>query len=150
MPHTCCVFSCNYGYHSCTYKQKYAMFRFPKDAVIKNKWLSAITHKNWIITENTRVYSKHFEKKYFKESSTDKQVKRHQARETSQLQRLSLKPSAMPHIFPELPSHYSIKTTEPRALVLNVFAVFFPCKSHLLLFPPHSKSQKRIMKKHIC
>ena len=115
MPHTCCVPNCNYGYCSCTDKQKYAMFRFPKDAVMKNKWLSVISRKNWTITENTRVCSKHFEKKDFKESSTDKRVKRRQARETSQLHRLYLKPSAIPHIFPGLQSHYNIKTTELRA-----------------------------------
>ena len=90
--------SCNYEYRSCTDKQKYAMFRFPKDAVMKNKWLSAIPRKNWIITENTRVCSKHFEKKDFKESSTDKRViNRRQGRETSQLRRLYLKPSAIAH-----------------------------------------------------
>ena len=77
--------------------------------------LFAIPCKNWIITENTRVCSKHFEKKYFKKSSIDKRVKRRQAIEISQLHRLSLKPSAIPHIFLGLPSHYNIKTTEPRA-----------------------------------
>ena len=71
MPHTCCVPSCNYEYHSCTDKQNHAMFRFPKDAVMQNKWLSAIPCKNWTITKNTKVCSKHFEKKDFKESSTD-------------------------------------------------------------------------------
>ena len=92
MPHKCCVLICNYGYPSCTDKQKYAMFRFPKDAVMKNKWLSSIPCKNWTITENTRVCSKHFEKKDFKKSSTDKRVKRCQGRDTSQLRRLYLKP----------------------------------------------------------
>ena len=51
MPHTCCVPSCNYGYRLCTDKQKYAMFGFSKDAIMKNKSLSAIPHKNWTITE---------------------------------------------------------------------------------------------------
>ena len=98
MLHMLCP-SCNYGYRSCTDKQKYVMFRFLKDAVIKNKWLSAMPCKNWTITENTWVCSKHFEEKGFKESSTDKQVKRRQSRKTPQLHRLSLKPSAIPHIF---------------------------------------------------
>ena len=66
------------------------------NAVMKNKWLSAIPRKNWTITENTRVCSKHFEKKNFKESSTDERVKRRQARETPQLHIPSLKPSAIP------------------------------------------------------
>ena len=96
MPHTCCVSSCNYGYRSCTDKRNHAMFRFPKDAVMKNKWLSAIPCKKWTITKNTRVCSKHFEKKDFKKSSTDEQVKRCQARKTPQLHILSLKPSAIP------------------------------------------------------
>ena len=115
MPHTCCVASCNYGYRTCTDKQKYVMFRFPKNAVMKNKRLSAIPCKNWTVTENIRVCSKHFQKKDFKEPSTDERVKRRQARETSQLHRLSLKPSAISHIFLELPSLYNIKPTKPRA-----------------------------------
>ena len=48
-------------------------------------------------------------------SSMDEQVKRCQARETSQLHRLSLKTSKIPHIFPGLRSHYNIKATEPTA-----------------------------------
>ena len=77
MLHTCCVPSCNYGYRSCTDKQRYAMFRFLKNAVMKNKWLSAIPRKNRTITENTRMCSKHLKKKDFKESSTDKLEKHH-------------------------------------------------------------------------
>ena len=43
-------------------------------------------------------------------------MKRRQARETSQLHILSLKPH---NIFPGLPSHYNIKTTEPRVTIVS-------------------------------
>lgn len=114
MPHTCCVPNCNSGYRSCTDKEKYAMFRFPKDVEMKNKWLSAIPRRNWSVTESTRVCSRHFEKNDFKQLSTDKRVNRRQSRKTMHLQRLILKASAIPRIFPGLPSHYNVHTPLPR------------------------------------
>lgn len=91
------------------------MFRFPRDEDMKNKWIAAIPRENWSVTENTRVCSKHFEEKDFKDSSTDKCEKRRQARQTSKLRRLNLTPFAIPHIFSGLPSHYNIKTSTPRS-----------------------------------
>ena len=113
MPHTCCVPRCNSGYRSCT-DTNYAMFRFPKNPDMKQKWLRAIPRENWTISATTRVCSKHFESNDFKKASTDKRVKRRQARATAQLCRLTLKPLAIPHIFPRLPAHYNIKPTSSR------------------------------------
>ena len=114
MPHKCCVPNCNSGYRSCKDTEMYAMFRFPRDVDLKNKWLSAIPRKNWNVTGNTRVCSKHFKEKDFKVSSTDKRVKRRQFRKTSQLCTLVLKSFAISHIFPGLPSYYNVKTSFSR------------------------------------
>ena len=69
--HTCCVINCGSGYRSCIDTEKFAMFRFPWNFDLKNKWLSAIPCKNCNVTGNTIVCYKHFEVKYFKVSSTD-------------------------------------------------------------------------------
>jgi len=91
------------------------MFKFPKDVDVRNKWLAAIPRKNWTVTNFSRVCSKHFDKKDFKESSTDKKAKRRQSRKSLQLLRLSLQPCAIPHIFPGLHNRYNIKTPMPRS-----------------------------------
>ena len=121
MPHKCCEPNCNSGYRSCKDTEKYAMFRFPRDVDLKNKWLSAIPRKNWIVTGNIRVWSKRFEKKILKCHQLIKELKdvNLDSRKTSQLCRLVLNPFAIPHIFLGLPSYYNIKTSLSRSVVPN-------------------------------
>ena len=85
------------------------MFRFPKNDEFKKKWLSAIPCDDWTVTDSTRVYSKHFDQNDFEVLSTDKQEKRRKFRKSAELLRLRLRPSAIPHLFPDLESHYNIE-----------------------------------------
>ena len=125
MPYSCCVPGCHAGYNSSNESQaekNASMFRFPKNEELKRKWLSAIPRTDWIAKESHRVCSLHFEERDFEIESKDKREQRRQARETSKLQRLRLTPNAIPHIFPGLPSHYSVRTPQPRSSAASSFS----------------------------
>ena len=109
MPHTYCAHGCKTGYCSCKDETKYSMFRFPQDDEFKKKWLSAIPRDDWTVTDSTRVRSKHFDQNDFEVLSTDKREKRQKSRKSAELLRLRLRPSAIPHLFPYLESHYNIE-----------------------------------------
>ena len=110
MVNTCCVPSCNSGYKSNKNPDQVALFKFPKDESLKNKWIKAITRKNWTVINSHRVCAKHFSESDFQVSSQDLKIRRCKARATQKLKRLQLKKSAIPHIFAGLPKYLPTAT----------------------------------------
>ena len=60
MVNTCCVPKCKTGYKSYKNHAKIALFWFPSEEVLKNKWLKSILQKNWTLSSSYRVCAKHF------------------------------------------------------------------------------------------
>ena len=81
MVNTCCVPGCNSGYKSCKNVEKPALYRFPKDSSLRDKWVAAIPRKDWTVCEYHRVCGKDFYKEDFSTVSTDEKVKRRTMRE---------------------------------------------------------------------
>ena len=52
MPRTCCVPSCKGNYKS---GPKVSTFSFPKEEILKNKWLSAIHRPDFVHAKYTTV-----------------------------------------------------------------------------------------------
>lgn len=52
MPHKCCVPNCKGNYHK---RQRVSVFMFPKDPVLKQKWLKAIRRKDFTPNKSSRV-----------------------------------------------------------------------------------------------
>lgn len=52
MPNKCCVPACSSNYKT---GKKVQVFSFPKDEVLRKKWLSAIPRKDFFPTENNKV-----------------------------------------------------------------------------------------------
>ena len=115
MVNACCVPECKSGYRSNKTAKPVALFKFPKDDVIRQKWIKAIPRKNWSITSNHRVCALHFSEVDFIFNSTDHRSGRKQARNSAKLKRLRIKSTAIPHIFPSLPHYLSsnVSTSRP-------------------------------------
>ena len=109
MVYTCCVTKCDSGYRSSKNKEKVAMFRFPVNEEMRGNWIRAIPRENLNVTSSTRVCLKHFSEGDFENTSTDRCKSRQQKRDSQDLKRLRLKPTAVPHIFQGL-SKYLPKT----------------------------------------
>ena len=98
MVNSCCVPECKSGYKSVKKSDTVSLFRFPKNEIIRQKWIKAIPRKNWSVTQNHRVCAHHFDKSillqspliYFISESTDKREARKQACTNSRLQRCRL------------------------------------------------------------
>lgn len=52
MPNKCCVPACSSNYRT---GEKVQVFSFPKDEVLRTKWLRAIPRKDFVPTENNKV-----------------------------------------------------------------------------------------------
>ena len=107
MVNRCCVPSCNSGYKSNKDPEKVALFKFPTNESLKNNWIKAIPRKNCTVYNSHRVCAKHFSESNFQVSSLDLKARRRKARATQKLNRLQLKKSAIPYIFPGLPKYLS-------------------------------------------
>lgn len=108
MPKTCCVPGCKSNYNS-TLKAGGSMvstFGFPKDGILKGKWLKAIPRDNWSPSKYSVVCSIHFpENDIIREDIfvlPDGTVKKIPTK-------TKLKPDAVPCIFPNLPEYLSKK-----------------------------------------
>ena len=55
MGQSCCVPGCKSNYRS----SDTSAFRFPKDEVMKKKWIRCIRRDNFMVTDNTLVCIKH-------------------------------------------------------------------------------------------
>ena len=71
MAFTCCVPECNTGYCSSQAVEKVAVFRFPKNDKLCQKWIKAISRKSWLPEDNHKVCAKHFNVDDFKITSSD-------------------------------------------------------------------------------
>ena len=109
-----CAPGCKTGYRSQKTSNKISVFRFTKDPMLKQKWISAIPRKNWAVNDSTRICALHFEKNNFITDSTDGNSRRHNKHNSKALKQARLKPNAVPHIFPHLPKYLSTNTSAPR------------------------------------
>ena len=114
MVNSCCVPECKSGYKSVKKSEKISLFRFPKNEILRQKWIKAIPRKNWTLTENHRVCAYHFSEDDFIKTSADHRDSRKQARPNQDLQRIRLISTAVPHIFPSLPHYLSSNATASR------------------------------------
>jgi len=58
MPRTCCVVGCLTGYKS--NKEKVSTFSFSKNEEILNKWIKVVPRRDFTVTKNSAIRSKHF------------------------------------------------------------------------------------------
>ena len=115
MVYTCCIPGCKTGYKSCKSEEKVALFGFPSNEELKQKWISAIPRKNWTIKKNHKVCIKHFSNDDIEEYSNDHHDKRRADRESQTLKRLRLNSTAVPRIFPNLPKYLSTNKPPDRS-----------------------------------
>ena len=108
-----CVPECKSCYKSVKKSDMVALFRFPKNKIIRQKWIKVIPHRNWSVTQNHRVCAHHFDESDFITESTDKKEACKQACTNSGLQRCGLKSTAVSHIFPSLPHYLSSNPSAP-------------------------------------
>lgn len=107
MVYICCVPGCKTGYKSNKSDAKIALFQFPQNNDLKQKWINAIPRKNWTVTHTHRVCGLHFEDNDFVEISSDSKKRRRIKRDSEKLARPRLKENAVPHIFSGLPIYLS-------------------------------------------
>lgn len=108
----CCVSNCKVGYDKHKTTEKVAIFKFPSDRKFCEKRIKAIPRQNWVVTDSMRVCEKHFHPEDFQDTSADTNTRRR--RDTPKLQRRRLKSTAIPRIFPDLPSYLSSSADVPR------------------------------------
>ena len=120
MVNVCCVPGYKNGY-KCTktshqLSEAIPLFKFSVDPTLKKKWINAISCQDWTVTvsPNHRVCAKHFTENDLTKTSTDQCKGRADARPTTNLQRLRLKPNVIPHIFPSLSIYLSKQDSVPR------------------------------------
>lgn len=107
MPRNCCVPECKSNYNS-TLKcngSYVSVFLFPKDDILRQKWIAAIPRKNWTPSKNSVVCSKHFRTseivRYENGISPD-------GTQCSIVKRCpKLVENAVPTVFPNLPAYLS-------------------------------------------
>ena len=115
MVYTCCEPNCSTGYKSVKSLEKVPVYKFPENEDLKQSWIKAIPHTNWIPTNSRKVCAKHFDKDHFITASLDHRKSRKLARDSVELSRMRLKRSAVPHIFPNLPKYLSTLAAKPRS-----------------------------------
>ena len=91
-----------------------ALFRFQKNEITRQKWMNAIPHKNWSVTQNHKVCPHHFDESDFITQSADQRKARKQACTNSRLQRCRLNSTAVSHIFRSPPHYLSSNPSESR------------------------------------
>ena len=114
MVYICCVPGCKTIYKSNISNEKVALFQFPQNVELRQKWINAIPRKNWTVTHTHRVCALHFQSTDFVEFSCDKKERRRVKRNFEKLGRPRLKTSAIPHIFSGLPHYLSKTNSAPR------------------------------------
>ena len=101
----CSAPGCKGGYFSKNDKsdKNLAVFKFPKETTLKDKWIKSIPRKDWVPTENSGVCEVHFTESDFKTERDEKNPKRKEDR--GQLKRKYLTSVAVPTVFPNCPKH---------------------------------------------
>ena len=114
----CCVPNCRSGYKSESDNSsgKISFFSFPTDPNLRAQWIKAIP-RDFEPTPNSRVCCLHFYPSDFVKTTQDTNATRKRRRSISSnevLQRLHLKPTAFPQIFPNCPSYFTTAHSSPR------------------------------------
>ena len=94
MVNSCCVPECKFSYKSSKKSEPVALFRFPQTEAKMIKAIPRSAH--------------HFTEDNFKTRSSDHTESHKQACLSQSLERICLKPTAVPHIFPLLPQYLSL------------------------------------------
>jgi len=94
---------------------KPTLHSFPKDKTLLDKWLKAISRKDFVPSQYSRVCSKHFLPSDFVEVSGDSNVTRNKPKAEKKLMNRYLKKDAVPSIFENVPSYMTGNRTTPRA-----------------------------------
>ena len=109
---TCCVPFCKSGYSSVRRtKKKTGFFQFPSNAERKAAWIRAIHRKNFVPSTYSRVCSIHFKEEDFVTQRRDSNPRRH----SGPLKKKTLKPDAVPSVFPDHPSYLQPKPSIQRS-----------------------------------
>ena len=100
MVNSCCVPECKFSYKSSKKSEPVALFRFPQKDMQYQYW-----GKNEL---------NHFTEDNFKTRSSDHRESHKQACLSQSLERICLKPTAVPHIFSLLPQYLSSNSSAPQ------------------------------------
>ena len=114
MVNSCCVPESKSGYKFNKKSQPVALFKFPQNDIMQQKWIKAIPRKNWTVTQYHRVCAHHFTEDDFITKSNDLKKTRKLARTHQHMERIRSKPTAVPHIFLSLPQYLSSIAPAPR------------------------------------
>ena len=82
--------ACKSGYRSNKNRKKVALFQFPVNCELCDKWYRAIPRKNWKVSKPHKVCAKHFHEGDFKTASNDTCSTRRKCRKTLKLQSASV------------------------------------------------------------
>ena len=106
MPKHCCVPGCRSNYASTSKEEGYvSVFKFPSDEKRKDEWIRNIPRGQWKPTVNSVVCIKHF-------SESDVETIEHFTNQYGEQKcrkrdKPTLKPCAVPRVFPNLPKYLS-------------------------------------------
>ncbi|GBN38719.1 hypothetical protein AVEN_66626-1 [Araneus ventricosus] len=103
MPCKCSVPACRGNYDE---SSKVAVFRFPNDERLREKWLHTISRTDFKITKNSKVCEKHFKDGEVLRNSTFYNEKTGETI-SAPMKRPKLKENVVPSIFPGCPSYMS-------------------------------------------
>ena len=108
MPNKCVAFGCKSGYKTHETPSNVTLHRFPlQHEELLKKWISRISRENFQPTTNSRLCSLHFVESDFSETRVDKNMTRKRKRGTKPLNKRTLKPDAIPTVFPNSPKYLS-------------------------------------------
>ena len=110
MGRKCASVQCRSGYEK-DKTENISMHTFPQNDVMRKKWLKAISRDNFTPSKHSGVCSLHFQEFDFEVISQDTNTYRKKKR----LQKRRLKPTAVPSIFPNLPSYFNRNVPKPRS-----------------------------------
>ncbi|KAK9884997.1 hypothetical protein WA026_009226 [Henosepilachna vigintioctopunctata] len=108
MGKSCCVPGCKSNYSS-TLKaggKSVSAFFFPKDEILRSKWVKSIRRHNWVPTKFSAVCALHF---FDADIIREQTFYGNDGRSVSIPTRTKLDSDAVPSIFPSLPPNYSSK-----------------------------------------
>ncbi|XP_070381556.1 52 kDa repressor of the inhibitor of the protein kinase-like isoform X2 [Dermacentor albipictus] len=105
MPNKCCVPGCYYQG-----RKKVQVFSFPKEENLRQKWISAISKKDFVPTKYTKVCADHFHSSCLERTTTYTDPRTGQVLEAA-LPVPRLRSGSVPTIFPTCPS-YTLKQRE--------------------------------------
>ena len=104
--HTCCAPGCNSGKAKC--QEKVTFHR------LKDIWVSKVPLENWTPPSDARICSKHFTPSSYKTERVDSKNQWRLKKTGTDLLKTSLKPDAVPSIWPNCPEHLTKLPPNPR------------------------------------